>query len=333
MAFQFAWIALGIAATLCLAALWPKKPFMANLRGKHVFLTGASCGIGLAIARQALREGAYLTLVARNGEKMLEVAKSLLKELDCPAERLLVKAADVGNYKAISTAVKESFDWRPIDVLINNAGLTRSGFMEEFSVEDINSVVQTNLLGSLYPLHAVLPQLKLRSRDHPISIVFVGSLASLCWLYGNGVYTGTKYALKGIAESLRLELIPYNMRVNLVCPGFVETALLNDVDNEEELTAGMRVASFYNRKYAQSPESVANILISGIKKGSFLITTTFGLGPILVILTRGYAPSDSFLWNLVEAILAGPARIISYFSQAEIYWSLRKIHRKHDHGS
>jgi hypothetical protein len=75
--------------------------------------------------------------------------------------------------------VKESFDWRPIDVLINNAGLTRSGFMEEFSVEDINSVVQTNLLGSLYPLHAVLPQLKLRSRDHPISIVFVGSLASL----------------------------------------------------------------------------------------------------------------------------------------------------------
>jgi 3-dehydrosphinganine reductase len=91
MAFQFAWIALGIAATLCLSALWPKKPFMANLRGKHVFLTGASCGIGLAIARQALREGAYLTLVARNGEKMLEVAKSLLKELDCPAERLLVK--------------------------------------------------------------------------------------------------------------------------------------------------------------------------------------------------------------------------------------------------
>jgi len=89
------------------------------------------------------------------------------------------QAADVGDYSAISTAVKESYDWRPIDILINNAGITKSGFMEDFSVKDISSVVQTNVLGSLYPLHAILPQLKLRSRDHPISIVFIGSLASL----------------------------------------------------------------------------------------------------------------------------------------------------------
>jgi len=85
----------------------------------------------------------------------------------------------VGDYGAISTAVKESFDWRPIDILVNNAGITRSGFMEDFSVEDIDTVVQTNVLGSVYPVHAILPQLKQRSRDHPISIVFIGSLASL----------------------------------------------------------------------------------------------------------------------------------------------------------
>lgn len=85
----------------------------------------------------------------------------------------------MGDYTAISTAVKESYDWRPIDILINNAGITKSGFMEDFSVKDISSVVQTNVLGSLYPVHAILPQLKLRSRDHPISIVFIGSLASL----------------------------------------------------------------------------------------------------------------------------------------------------------
>lgn len=105
------------------------------------------------------------------------------------------------------------------------------------------------------------------------------------------------------------------------------------VDNEEELTSGMGVASFYNRKSAQSPETVAKIALSGIKRGTFLITTTFGLGPILVILTRGFAPSESFLLNLVEALLAGPARIISYFSQAKIYWSLRSIHRKYNHDS
>lgn len=91
MDFEVSWIAIAAVATFCLWALWPKTPFMANLRGKHIFLTGASSGIGLAVAKQALREGAYLTLVARNSENMTKVAKSLLKQLDCPAERLLVK--------------------------------------------------------------------------------------------------------------------------------------------------------------------------------------------------------------------------------------------------
>lgn len=85
----------------------------------------------------------------------------------------------MGDYGAISRAVKESFEWRPIDILVNNAGITRSGFMEDFSVEDIDTVVQTNVLGSVYPVHVILPQLKLRSRNHPVSIVFIGSLASL----------------------------------------------------------------------------------------------------------------------------------------------------------
>ena len=94
MDFEVSWIAIAVVTTLCLLALWPKTPFMANLRGKHIFLTGASSGIGLAVAKEALREGAYLTLVARNRENMTRVAKSLLKELDCPAERLLVKVYD-----------------------------------------------------------------------------------------------------------------------------------------------------------------------------------------------------------------------------------------------
>lgn len=327
---QWHWIAIGVVALLCVLELWPKKLFMPNLKGKHIFLTGASSGIGLSLAKQALREGAYLTLVARNAETMTKVAKSLLETLDCSAERVLVKGADVGDYDAISTAVKESYDWRPIDILINNAGITKSGFMEDFKVKDINAVVQTNVLGSVYPMHAILPELKRRSRDHPISIVFIGSLASLCWLYGNGIYTGTKYAVKGIAESLRLELSPYNMRVTLVCPGFVGTGFLDDVENSEELTAGMAAASFYNRKIAQSPDTVAKMSLAAIKRGTFMLTTTFGLGPILVLLTRGFAPSESFLWNLVEAICAGPMRIISYISMTLIHWNLKRIHRQYN---
>lgn len=88
---QWHWIAISVVALLCVLELWPKKLFMPSLKGKHIFLTGASSGIGLSLAKQALREGAYLTLVARNAETMTKVAKSLLKTLDCPPERVLVK--------------------------------------------------------------------------------------------------------------------------------------------------------------------------------------------------------------------------------------------------
>lgn len=105
------------------------------------------------------------------------------------------------------------------------------------------------------------------------------------------------------------------------------------VDNEEELTAGMRLVSFYDRKQAQSPDLVAKIIIAGIKKGTFMITTTPGLGPILVVLTRGFAASDSFLVNMIEAICAGPLRIISYVARGYVTRRLKKIYRKHNLGS
>ena len=84
----------GWVAMVCLAVklvAFSKKPFMSSLHGKHVFLTGASSGIGLAMVEQALQQGAYLTLIARSAEKMKQIAESLLKKLDLPADRLLVK--------------------------------------------------------------------------------------------------------------------------------------------------------------------------------------------------------------------------------------------------
>lgn len=83
-----------IVAVACILAFWPKKRFIDTLRGKHILLTGASGGIGLEVAKQALREGAYLTLVARNGERLVKVAKALLKEFDYPEERLLLKVQE-----------------------------------------------------------------------------------------------------------------------------------------------------------------------------------------------------------------------------------------------
>jgi NADP-dependent 3-hydroxy acid dehydrogenase YdfG len=92
---------------------------------------------------------------------------------------LLLQVADVGDYAAIRRVIEEAFAWRPIDVLICNAGLLRTAYFEDLKLQDINDLMQTNVMGSVYPVHAALPSLKQRSRTHPICIVFVASLASL----------------------------------------------------------------------------------------------------------------------------------------------------------
>jgi 3-dehydrosphinganine reductase len=115
-------------------------------------------------------------------------------------------------------------------VLICNAGRGQCGYVEDIPSQDVNTLVQTNLLGSLHAVHAALPFLKQQSSsNHPVSIVIMGSLASLVPLYANSVYTSTKYALKGLAESLKLELIPFGIRVTLLCPGFVDTPLADEI--------------------------------------------------------------------------------------------------------
>jgi 3-dehydrosphinganine reductase len=157
-----------------------KKPnFISSFSGKHVFITGASSGIGLSLSKQFLSEGAFVTLVARNSGRLEDAAKFLLKEVQCSSDQFRTKVADVGDYAVIRRVIEEAFAWRPIDVLICNAGLLRTAYFEDLKLQDINDLMQTNVMGSVYPVHAALPSLKQRSRTHPICIVFVASLASL----------------------------------------------------------------------------------------------------------------------------------------------------------
>ena len=148
----------------------------------------------------------------------------------CP---FLFQAADVGDFAAISEAVAASLRWRPIDVLICNAGITHAGYLEHTDVEDVDRVIRTNINGTVYALHQVLPSLKERSMEdnqsHRVSIVIISSLASLFFMYGHAVYTASKYAVRGLAEGMRMELMPYkNIKISVVCPGFVDTSFLDE---------------------------------------------------------------------------------------------------------
>ncbi|CAI5485072.1 unnamed protein product [Closterium sp. Yama58-4] len=119
-----------------------------------------------------------------------------------------VDATDQAAIKAAITSIDEEC---PIDVLQCNAGIVRTGFVEDISAEDVQSQVHTNFLGSVYPVQAVLPSMKARAEagEEPGAIVFTCSLAALSFWYGASIYTATKYAVRGFAEALRLELLSF----------------------------------------------------------------------------------------------------------------------------
>jgi serine 3-dehydrogenase len=186
-----------------------------SLKDRIVFVTGASSGIGRACARAFAGAGARLLLCARRVERL----QALTDELGIPAR---VFQLDVRDRAAVGQAVDAlPEEWRAIDVLVNNAGLSRGlTKLHDYDLTDIDEMVDTNVKGLLYVTRAVAPGMVARARGH---IINIGSIAGH-WTYPNGaVYCATKAAVKSISEGLKMDLLGTPVRVTSVDPGLVET--------------------------------------------------------------------------------------------------------------
>jgi NADP-dependent 3-hydroxy acid dehydrogenase YdfG len=196
---------------------------MTTLRGKKVFITGASAGIGEACAHAFAREGCDLLLAARRKERIDDLARVLTAthRVAVHAVRLDVMRRD--EVASVLAALPAS--WSSIDILLNNAGLSRGLVkLHEGEIQDWEEMIDTNIKGLLYVTRAVLPGMVRRDSGHVINI---GSIAGR-QLYPNGnVYSATKYAVRGLSEGLRLDLLGTNVRVSSVDPGLVETEFSN----------------------------------------------------------------------------------------------------------
>ncbi|MGE0143901.1 MAG: SDR family NAD(P)-dependent oxidoreductase [Planctomycetota bacterium] len=178
---------------------------------KHVVVTGASSGIGAAIARRLAAEGHRLSLGARRVERLTEVlptaAHHALDVTDSASVAAFVEAVEAAN--------------GPIDVLINNAGLARG--VERIAAADGRAwreMIETNLIGVLEVTRRVLPKMVARNSGH---VLMIGSIAGHETYEGGSVYCATKRGLRSITEALRYETLGQGIRVTSIDPGMVET--------------------------------------------------------------------------------------------------------------
>ena len=214
-----------------------------TMKGKLIFITGATSGIGEACARKFAAMGSNLILNGRNTEKL----EALKKELTAQDVEVLTLPFDVRNREEMRRAV-DSLEgkWQQIDVLVNNAGLVLGMDKEhEGSLDEWDIVIDTNIKALLAMTRMIVPGMVERQRGH---IINIGSIAGDAAYAGGSVYCATKAAVKALSDGLRIDLVDTPLRVTNVKPGMVETnfsvvRFRGDKDKADAVYNGIRPLS------------------------------------------------------------------------------------------
>ncbi|KAL4874521.1 hypothetical protein BJY04DRAFT_12979 [Aspergillus karnatakaensis] len=194
------------------------------LQGKNVLITGASMGIGEAIARRVAAEGANIVLFARSEDKLQEITANLQK--DHSSSRIIFKAIDLQSYEAVEKAVNEAAnEFGTIDILINNAGLALGApaAFPDLKISDIVQMNSTNINGLMFVTYAVLNSGMLGRKEGTILNVTSTTALEAPPFSGEAVYHSNKAAQEGFTNALRNELVGTNIRVLALRPGVVAT--------------------------------------------------------------------------------------------------------------
>lgn len=196
---------------------------MFDFSKKVVLITGASSGIGEALAREFHRKGAHLVLAARRIDRL----EKLAEEFEHPFQKTLVFTCDVTREKDLRNVVSSAVQsFGHLDVTIANAGFGVVGEVSKLSMEDFRRQFETNVFGVLHTVKAVLDELK-RTKGR---LVLIGSVNGYLSLPGNAPYAMSKFAVRALSKSLFHELYPLGVSVTHIAPGFIESEI-RKVDN------------------------------------------------------------------------------------------------------
>lgn len=278
-----------------------------TIEGKRVIITGGSSGIGFSLAKLFVEEGASkVVLVARNENRLKECVSELKKISGRSNEQFISHVAV--DLSTEGEVVAEKFHRvGNVDILVNCAGFSTPGEFQDLKLEDFETMMKVNYLGTVYATHAVVPNMIAKRAGH---VVFLSSVGGQLGVYGFSAYSPSKYAVRGFAEVLYHELRPYNIGVSLVFPPDTETP---GYENENKIKPKLcRMIS--EQAGLWKVDDVSKIIMSGIKERQFMIGVGSD-GYFMNALTSGCAPSSSFLNFWVQLFLSPFLRIYMLFLQ------------------
>nr|XP_022340284.1 3-ketodihydrosphingosine reductase-like [Crassostrea virginica] len=285
--------------------LSPKK---IDLQGSHVLITGGSSGIGKALAIEAVKRGANVAIIARNEKKLADAKQEIESYIkDKNKQRVFSTSVDITkNAELVKEAVnKAEVELGPVTILINNAGSAVAGNFEETSFEQFQRMMEFNFLGGVNVTKAAIKRMKENNKGR---IVFISSQAGQVGVFGYTAYSASKFALRGFAESLQMEVKPFNIYVTMAFPPDTDTPGLaeeNKSKPKETLLISDTVGLF-------SPSDVAKSVLRDTVNGKFLSYVGMD-GWLLCNLSSGMSPATSITDLLQQIFTMGLFRFICQF--------------------
>ena len=238
---------------------------MNHYQGKFALVTGGSSGIGLALAKQLAGAGADVTILARDPDRLEQARQAISAARLSDQQRVGVLRADVCSVESVKQALSTLL---PPDFLFTTAGVAHPGYFNDLPLETFHWMMDVNYFGVLHVIQALLPAMIQRGSGH---IINFSSITGFHGIYGYSAYGPTKFAIRGLSDTLRAELQPHHIRLSVVFPPDTQTPQLTY--EEPFKPEVLKILDKMNT--IMKPEEVARVILRDAARGVYLITPGF----------------------------------------------------------
>lgn len=296
----------GFTVGLPLLWQWLAAPaHVRNMAGKHVFITGGSEGLGKSMAKEFVLKGAVVTIAARREKKLLQACKEIREACGITKKKEKGKGQigfvcmDTTDEELVAEAVAEAEEntGLPISFLVANAGKSVPGYFLDQDISVFKSTMDLNYLGTVKVVKEVVGNMV--DRGEGGSVTLVASPCSIIGFLGYSSYAPSKFALRGLGDCLRNELVGFNINIHIAYPPDTDTPGFE----EENKTKPQENKDIANDP-TYSPDVVARGLISGIQRGLYHLPNPHPIQTCLIWLQAGATPRTFFFLDMLLAPLS-----------------------------